>query len=605
MAVQTLSSFPSQLVLSGTPAMQQHNLSVNGSKLVLWNMTTDIGGNYIIFADIHAANASAKTANITVQVISALKVGIIEPNSGSQANITPNESFNAIVNVSFNGTILNDTALSQSNFSAQIGDVQENITNSSYDSGLWNLTIRAGEINESVDYILKITVNYGNYTTIGESLQAVHGKEMPPNISFATLPTRVLVNTNALLIATVTDNSEVANVAGNLTHPNASSTVFNFTKNFDDYTYWFTPSNIGIYNVSILATDIFGVKAELNTSIVSNGPPQIHSVRVLPSRYLFPDEEQTILVNASSPLGVKNVTVNITNLVGGINSSVADNTPSGYNLTSNYTDLGVYDYAVLVEDDYNNTNTYASDFEIRDSIYVNITTDINTTLLLEGEREFSSNANYTGTVLIGNYSLILKDENLTISLLNISIHSNITGGVNLTQINSTNSTKFDFHRGYEMNSDIPYAGVNISMVYNGSAVNSSKLAIFRCGDFSGGNCTSTWEELASSTDASTNRTSALADGLSAYALGERHSFSLSLTSASPTSDLRSGDTILVKVNLLYDSAAVSNVSFSADVDGTSAGVSQAGNGTEWEIIVSAPAVSGGSHTLRIYASYGD
>lgn len=596
-------SLPPQLSLSGTPALQQYDLGINSSRLVVWNVTTEIGGNYVVSANISAENATERSANATIEAISVLSVRILSPNSSAKANVTINDSFNSMLNVSFNGTTLTGSNLSLSNFSAEIDPASINITSATYASGLWNLTLKIGSISEAVDYTLKVTARYGNYTTIGDSPSAVHGKETPPVISFAASPSRILVNTSATLTATVTDNSGVANVTGNITYPSSGSVFFNFTKNGNDYTYLLLPSEVGFYNLSIVATDIFGVQAYLNVSLASNGAPSINSVQLIPSRYLFQNEAVTFLINASSGLGIKNVTVNVTNTIGGTSTNTTNSSASGYSTSYSSGLLGTYPYAIGVEDNYNNTNARNGTFEVRGTASANISVPAgaNANLLLEGERVF----NATGTVLKGNYTLNVSGGNLTLAFHNISISANTTGNVNFTAFNSTNTTMFSLHRGYQITSNVSYQSVNISIGFNASAVNISRLAIYRCANLTGASCTGGWNELSSSTDNVTNRTSAVSGTLSAYALGERHTFSLGINSASPTSDLRSGNTIAVNASLLYDGSAISNASFSADVDGTNAAVSAGASGSSWLMNVTAPSLSGGSRTLRVYATYGD
>jgi len=596
---------PPQLSISGAPALQQYTMSANASRLVVWNVTGEIGMQYTVFVNASAENATTASANVTFELISIPSVRIIAPNSSAQANISSNDSFNSIVNTSYNGTALNGTMLSISNFSAWIGASDANITAASYLAGIWNLTVKAGSISENSDYALNITVRYGGYNATGTSLSAVRGRETPPNITaFATSPSRIWVNSSAMLIVTVIDNSEVANVTGNLTYPNSSSIAFDFSKNMDNYTYTFTPTEIGLYNLTITANDTFGIMAVFSATLASNGPPAIQSVLLLPSRYLASGEAVTFLVNASSGLGVKNVTVNITNTAGGTVSRVANATASGYNTTYNNTTPGAYSYTLLVEDNYNNTNARSGAFYIRDAVSANITVPAgtNAALLLEGDRAF----NATGAVLKGNYSLRLSNGSLALEFFNLTIAANLLGFVNFTGFNSTNTTRFSLHRGYEITSNISFQSVNITIGFNASAVNSSRLAVYRCGNLTGASCIAGWAGLPSSTDDTANRTSAVSGTLSAYALGESHTFSLGIISASPASDIRSGNVITVNASLLYDSSALQNASFSADIDGAPAAVSAANtSGGSWTVDVTAPSLSGGSRTLRVYAAYGD
>jgi len=331
------------------------------------------------------------------------------------------------------------------------------------------------------------------------------------------------------------------------------------------------PSEVGFYNLSIVATDIFGVQAFLNVSLASNGAPSISSVQLIPSRYLFQNEAVTFLINATSGLGIRNVTVNVTNTIGGTTTNTTNYSASVYSTAYSSGLLGAYPYVILAEDNYNSTNTRNGTFEVRGAVNVNISipAGANSSLLLEGERQFNS----TGSVLKGNYTLNVSGGNLTIAFYNLSITANTTGNVSFTAFNSTNTTMFSLHRGYNITSNVTYQSVNITIGFNASAVNMSRLAVYRCANLAGINCIGGWNNLSSATDNVTNRTSAVSGTLSAYALGERHTFGLVINSASPTSDLRSGDRIAVNASLLYDGSAISNASFSADIDGTSASVS--------------------------------
>jgi hypothetical protein len=426
----------------------------NGTSIVL-NLSNAIGDKYNVsftlpdllgqfnvsyFANdsLGNVNNSEKTFFVSNDTI-APGVFDLRPSAGSNyevfdvieiaANVTDNVG---VENVTANITYPNGTSIVL-NLSNAVDDKYNNSFTIPNLLGQYNVSFYANDTSGNVNDT-ETTFFVGNDTQVPSVYNITPSKNSSYNQSEV-----VYVSAN------VTDNSGIDKVVMNLTYPDLSSSLIGMKLNQSNglYEYYFgSTSQVGTYNVSILANDTSG---NLNNSewtyfvINDSGYPVIRDVVPSSGSVFNYSDQVNISANVTDNIGIDLVFVNVSLPNGSNEVLIMDNVSDIYGvLFNNSYSLGNYNFSIFANDTSGNVVRYDDFFSVVD-VEDPVISDINCVPSPVGiNKSVTCNATITDNVGISVISAEVENP------LGTNITQNVTsvGNYSYFVFNSTSQTGY-------------------------------------------------------------------------------------------------------------------------------------------------------------------